>query len=554
MKSFKHYILVIAISFLPFISLFTSNLAPHTHDSPVHFARISAYYKALNDGQILPRWAGELNYGYGMPLFNFIYHIPYLVASVPVALGGGLVLAFKIALTVSFLLSGVFMYLFSLRFFRHTGKALLVTVLYQFAPFHLVDLVVRGDMAEGYALAFLPLVLYALVRGFEDKNIRNNIIFTGVAALLLIISHNAISLVFFGIAALFALIFSPTHQKRLESAAGLTLGLMLSAFYWIPAIIERRYTYGDLFMKDMYLSHFAPLIHFFLPNLTNAESLQTGGIAVSLGLVQVAALVWAIVLLVKKQTGGVFERKVIAFALFLTAGAIFVMQPVSQFLWSGIPILRMFQFPWRLLNVTSFSLALLGGAVFVHKKTPLFTVMILCATALITTAVYFRPPLGMDKIDEAYYRDYPLNTTYFGETDVIWSAGPAGSYPAHRFEVVGGKGIITNPVKKNTIHTFTVTAESDVQIVDRTQYFPGWRVYNNNEKIPIEFQDQNWRGLITFRLPPGTHMIRVIWEESPIRRIAETITLASFIGIAVSLLIRRRGENKTPRTKTRDLR
>lgn len=537
MQSFKHYILVIAISLLPFISVFTSNLAPHTHDSPVHFARIAAYYKALSEGQILPRWAGELNYGYGMPLFNFIYHVPYLVASIPVALGGGTVLAFKISLAVSFLLSGVFMYLFSLRFFKHEGKAFVTTVLYQFAPFHLVDLVVRGDMAEGYALAFLPLVLYAIVRGFEEKKSVTNILLIGFSALLLITSHNAISLIFFGIAALFILFFSPSNVKRLESAAGLTLGLMLSAFYWIPAIIERRYTYGDLFMKDMYLSHFAPIIHFFLPNLTNAESLQTGGIAVSLGLIQVIALIWAIILLVKKKAGNSVERKTIAFALVLTAGALFIMQPISQFLWTGIPILRMFQFPWRLLNVTSFSLALLGGAVFVHKKTPLLLIMILCVAAIASTAVYFRPPLGMDKIDEAYYWDYPLNTTYFGETDVIWSAGPAGSFPAQRFEVVGGMGTITDPIKKGTIHTFTVRAENEVQVVDRTQYFPGWRVYNKGEKIPIEFQDQNWRGLITFRLPAGTHEIKVVWEESPIRRIAETITLASLVGVAVSLLM-----------------
>lgn len=532
MKSFKHYILVIAISLLPFISLFITDLAPHTHDSPVHFARIAAYYKALSEGQILPRWAGELNYGYGMPLFNFIYHVPYLVASAVVALGGGLVFAFKISLTVSFLLSGIFMYLFSLRFFKHEGKALLATILYQFAPFHLIDLVVRGDMAEGYALAFLPLVLYTVTRGFTEKNRFTNILLTGVSTLLLITSHNAISLVFFGVITLFVLLFSPDNKKRVEGLMGLTLGLTLSAFYWIPAIIERRYTYGDLFMKDMYKSHFAPLINFFIPNLTNAEQLQTGGIAVSLGLIQVVGLFWAITLVIRKKINGAAEKKTIWFALFLTGIALFVMQPVSQFLWTTIPILRMFQFPWRLLNITAFSLAILGGVVFINKKTPLYLTAVLLALTVASTAVYFRPPLGMDKIDEQYFWDYPLNTTYFGETDVIWSAGPAGSYPANRFEVVGGLGTISNPVKKGTIHTFTVTADNDVQVVDRTQYFPGWRVYTGGKKIPIEFQDQNWRGLITFRLPQGTHEVRVVWEESPVRRVAETVTLLSFITAA----------------------
>ncbi len=537
MKSFKHYLLVIAISVLPFISVFTTPLAPHTHDSPVHYARMAAYYKALSEGQILPRWAGELNYGYGMPLFNFIYHVPYLITSLPIALGAGLVWSFKIALAASFLLSGVFMYLFALRFFKHEGKAFIATILYQFAPFHLIDLVVRGDMAEGFALAFLPFLLYSIVRGFEEKDTKGNIFLTGFAATLLIISHNAISLVFFSVSVLFVIVFAPNNRKRLEAFAGLILGLLLSAFYWLPALIERKYTYGDLFMKDMYKSHFAPFINFFLPNLTNTETLQTGGIAVSFGLMQVAALVATGILLVKKTIRDLKEKKTVWLGLVLTIAALFVMQPVSQFFWSTIPLLRMFQFPWRLLNVTAFSLALLGGVVFVRKKTPMWVMVSVATLTILSTVVYFRPPLGFDQINEQYFWDYPLNTTFFGETDVIWSAGPAGSFPKERFALVGGIGEIINTQKHETRHTFTVKAETDVQIVDHTQYFPGWRVYSNGTKIPIEFQDQNWRGLITFRLPAGTHQVRVVWEESPIRQIAEGITLLAVIGSAALLLI-----------------
>lgn len=531
MKSFKHYILVIAISLLPFVSMFTTPLAPHTHDSPVHYARMAAYYKALSEGQILPRWAGEINYGYGTPLFNFIYHVPYLVTSLPIALGSGLVLSFKIALTLSFVLSGVFMYLFAFRFFKHEGRAFIATMLYQFAPFHLVDLVIRGDMAEGYALAFFPLVLYTLTRGFEEKNAGNTMLLAAVSATLLIISHNAISLVFFGVTVLFVLVFAPDNKKRAQAFAALTLGLALSAFYWMPALLERKYTYGDLFMKDMYKSHFAPLLSFLLPNFTNAETLQTGGIAMSFGFVHVIALFYGTWLLFRKKIRDVHERKILWFGLCVTLIALFVMQPVSKFFWSAIPILRMFQFPWRLLTVVTFSLAIIGSTVLVRKKTPLWVMCCIAAITVLSTAVYFHPPLGMDTIDEKYFWDYPLNTTYFGETDVIWSAGPAGEYPKERFEVFGGKGIITDPVKKGTIHTFTVTAESDVQVVDRTQYFPGWRVYSDKKKVPIEFQDQNWRGRITFRLPPGTHHIRIAWEKSPVRQIAESITVLSILGV-----------------------
>ena len=170
--------------------------------------------------------------------------------------------------------------------------------------------------------------------------------------------------------------------------------------------------------------------------------------------------------------------------------------------------------------------------------------LIIVLITVLSVSVYFRPPLGTDRIDETYYWNYPLNTTYFGETDVIWSAGPAGAYPESRFDVIGGEGSIVDPVKKGTMHTFTVRAETDVHVVDRTQYFPGWRVYVDGQKTPIEFQDQNWRGLITFRVPSGTHHIRVSWEESPVRRIAEAITALAFFTIAVLLVLPQRDKRR----------
>ena len=98
MRNYK-YFLVVVISFLPLFSFFITTDLIHTHDGLVHLPRIAAYYKALSDGQIPIRWAGDLNYGYGMPLFNFMYQVPYLIASIFVMLGLGLVNSFKITLS-----------------------------------------------------------------------------------------------------------------------------------------------------------------------------------------------------------------------------------------------------------------------------------------------------------------------------------------------------------------------------------------------------------------------------------------------------------------------
>src|SRR3989344_1136485 len=165
----RPYFLITFLSFLPFLLVFLNSNLIHTHDSLVHLPRMAAYYKALGDGQFPVRWAGDFNYGYGMPIFNFIYPLPYYISSFFLFLGLGLVNSFKIVLFLSFLFSGLFMLLFAKEFFKDNKTALLVTVFYQFFPFRLVELLVRGSFGEVFAYTFLPLVLYGVQKYINTK-------------------------------------------------------------------------------------------------------------------------------------------------------------------------------------------------------------------------------------------------------------------------------------------------------------------------------------------------------------------------------------------------
>lgn len=539
MKLLSHYLAICLISLLPFISLFVTPQMPHTHDGPVHLARMAAYYKALTDGQILPRWAADLNYGYGMPLFNFIYHLPYLAGSLFLAMGAGLVTSFKLVLMVSFLLSGIFMLGFCRRVFKNPSHALFVTLFYQFAPFRLVELLVRGSIGEAYTYTFLPAALWGLTM-LVERPTWVFFVLTSIATTLLILSHNSISLVFFLVSILFlkALVF-PRWKTSLPGVGALLLGVSLATFYWLPAIIERRYTYGDLFMKSIYLSHFPKLFQFFVPNFTNLTSLQTGGVAVQFGPFHTIGLVLGAYLLVKKKKFSQLPRRILVFSIGLTLAALFFMQPLSTSLWANLPLLRQFQFPWRFLSVVAVtsSLASVSYWFVFRTKQLLWTI---AALAIGATLVYWRPPLGFDRVDEEYFWDYPLNTTFFGETDLIWSAGPASGYPQQRVEVIEGDATISQLFKGTTLHTFDVEAKGPARFVDRTQYFPGWRVYVDGVKVPIQFQDPNWRGLITVSLPEGRHSVRVMYQKSKTQWISEAISLTSLLTLIGIGLTRRR--------------
>lgn len=544
MHSLKHYIVILTISAIPFISMFLTQSVPHTHDGPVHLARIASYYKELSYGQIPPRWASELNFGVGMPLFNFMYHIPYLIASIPVFFSFSLVTAYKISLLISFLLSGVGMFLFSRKLFGDVPRAYFVTLLYQFAPFHLVELVVRGSVGEAYTYSFLPFVLYGILMVAETpSSIR--ILCTSIATALLILSHNAISLVSFAVAVLFALWIGPRAKNRLIILLPLLIGLGLTTFYWLPAVFERKYTYGDLFMKDMYKSHFAPILTFFIPNFTNALKLQTGGITVYFGLIQSFLFLYSLYLLFIKKIKDIHIRSITCFSLTLIAGSLFFMQPLSASIWEHVPTLRMFQFPWRLLSIVGLGTALLGGLITLKlKKLQTLLLFILSIITVATTTVFWSAPLGFDKITESDYWNYPLNTTYFGETDLIWSDGPAFSYPNAPFELIEGKGDISLVYKKSIHHSFTIDAKTPVRMIDNTQYFPGWRVFVDSVKTPIEFQDQNHRGRITFSVPTGVHNVEIIFGNSPIRTIGNILSIITVIVVlVVGIIIKRRSTN-----------
>lgn len=542
LKKHAYLLAIIIFSCLPLFTTFTTSLFPYTQDGWTHLAREGAYFKALADGQIPVRWAGDLNYGYGMPLFNFAFHFPYMVASFFLFLGFGLVFSYKLTLLLSFLLSGVYMYLFASEFFQDKKYGFLVAVSYQFFSFHLVDLLVRGSIGELFSFAFLPAILYGGTF-FWKKKYKIGVIFVSFSCAFLVLSHLATGGVFLGIAMFFFLLFGRDKKSKIYFFISIIVGLCLSSYYFLPAVFEHKYTYGDLFAKNLYKEHFAPLSTFFIPNMFNSTNLRIGDVPIQIGLFPLVGFFLSVyIYFINKDPK---RKKIFLFCFFLFAGSLFLSQRLSSFLWEKIPLFSQFQFPWRFLSVMAFSLSLLSVSFlslpFFQKK---IGYSILIFSIVFSTFWYWNPQLGFTKINESEYWNYPLNTTYFGETDVIWSAGPAGSYPKKRVDVIGGKATVNNFFKKSNLHTFTLQATTEAQLVDHTQYFPGWRVFVDGKEIPVQFQDEHWRGQLTFVVPSGNYNISVVFTETAIRLFADYLSIFSLCGIFVYLFLSRQIQKK----------
>jgi len=535
MTNFRSIIIILCISLLPFvIPLFRSDLAL-THDGNVHLAKMVEYYKMLRDGQFPVRWASDFSYGYGLPTFNFSYPLPYAVAAGLLYTGIGLVPTFKLTFLLSFLLSGLFMFLFTSSLFKNWKSALLATILYQFSPFHLEDIFTRGALGESYTYTLLPLILLGISLLIKKQNLKYYFL-SAFATFLLIISHNSVSLLFFGLSALYLFFFARSYKVLLIGSSAMVLGLACASFYWVPALTELKYTYSSVLMKNYYITHFPSLRSIFLPSFSPDVSSLTDGISTQIGF-------WGELLpfiagaLLARSYFNEENRRILIFSTLTFAGGLFFMLPMSAGLWSQIPVMEQFQFPWRFLTLIIFSTALIGGEVAKLKMFNKSYVFILLIISIIASSTFFWfSRQGYSSISDSAYWNYHDKGTSLNELDIIWSAG-ASSFPKTRVETISGTASISDFKNSSTSQSFFVKSETAVKMVDHINYFPGWRVFNNGRKIDdIQFQDPNWRGQIEFDLPSGSNKVEVIFGKTRERLLAEITSLVAGIILATMLI------------------
>ncbi|OGH12038.1 MAG: hypothetical protein A2857_03510 [Candidatus Levybacteria bacterium RIFCSPHIGHO2_01_FULL_36_15] len=539
-KSWKLYLFIILISFPPLIDIFKTADLPHTSDGAMHLARFAAYYKEFTAGQFPVRWASQFNYGYGTPIFNFFHPLPYLAGIPLIALGLSLVNVLKVSFSFTYILAGVFMLMFSRFLFKDEKKALLVTVMYQFAPFRFVEMLVRGSLGSLYAYMILPLVFYAVVK-FLDKSTYLHFILIAVSVALLSMSHNIIGFVFFAIS-VFYLFFTKANLKKTAAVYfAMAAGLGMAGFYLIPAMIEHKYTYGYLLTKDLFYEHFPPFYKFIIPNITNTAKLRIAEVSIQIGLFHILGLLITIYLLIR---GKLQKMKLLAiYSLVVTAVALLFMQPVTKPIWENVSFIRQFQFSWRLLAVICFTSSLTSVFIyqmkFFQKRMVYFGLIILI---IISTVYYWVPYQGYQKVSQEFYWNYPKSTNYFGEINSIWMAGEPKEYPKSRIDIIAGQAEVSNVKLFPELHRFLVSAKTQATLLDYTQFYPGWKVIVDNNPASIQFQDMNHRGLITFNVPAGDHIVSVQYTQNRLQTASNLISILLVLVLVTGIFIYR-GKN-----------
>ncbi|MBI5356981.1 hypothetical protein HZB78_05250 [Candidatus Collierbacteria bacterium] len=406
---------------------------------PVHddaqAARVQQMYVALRGGQFPVRWVPDLGYGYGYPIFNFYNPLPYYFGAGFMFIGFNVLTATKLMYVFPVFLSGITMFIFS-RLVLSNAASALAGILYVYAPYHAVQIYVRGSVAEYWAYAILPLVFYALWK--------RKIIIGSLSLAALILSHNLTAFMSIPFVVLLFFISFRHCEERSDAAISksktelpysllifvvtIALGIGLSVFFWLPATIE----IGKTQVSQMVFEKFDP------PSKHVAYPLQLwsgvwgyggsspgidDGLSFQVGKIHLIGSLTAFLIylgyILKKITNhsslfslsNLFNHfnHLIFFSIVGLVFSIFMLLPPSRPIWDAFPVLSYIQFPWRFLTFASLFSSLLTAwaidAFAIRNSRPVIRYSLLTAYCLLLTAYslpFFQPkfkfPITVDQL------------------------------------------------------------------------------------------------------------------------------------------------------------
>ncbi len=533
-KNLLPILILSLISLIPMFDLLHVGL-PITHDGQDHIARIANFYQNLSEGNIIPRWAGNLNWGYGSPILMFLYPLPSYMASLIHFVGFPLVDSTKIVFGITYIFSGLAMYLWVSTFLGKRA-AFISSLLYLFAPYRFIDLYVRGAIGEHVAFVFPPLVLYFLLK--LSKKYSYWYVVGGAFSLGgLILSHNAVSLMFIPIIFLYALylLWQSKRRQLLVISYGLlvVLGFGLAAFFWIPAFFEGQYTLRDRLTQGEYASRFVTLQSFIYGAWNYGI---TGQFTTQIGIVHWFAVIFSlpVFIVLRKKKNSLWAVVGIMFGIFIAS--LFLMTEASKSIWEVATTLQKFQFPWRFLSVSIFATAVLGGLVIfaIPKRFQLVTCYLLLVTLLWFNKDYWHAKDYLIK-PESFFTNVYDSPTDTGESSPEWSVRFMEKRPMAYIEIIDGDAVIEGRSRTSTKRYYQLEAKQRTRLRENTLFFPGWEVFVDGRKVDIEFQeptDKN-RGLMTFFVEQGKHSIEIKFRETKLRLIADLISVATLVIIFV---------------------
>lgn len=586
-----HIIVLLALATLLAAPLTAPGYFMFAHDARHTVYFMQMFDAALKDGALFPRWATDMVFGYGYPVWLILAPLPYYGAEFFHLIGLDFPAAIKAIEAVGWFASALGMYLFGSRVMGKDA-GLVAAVAYLFVPYHIVDLYVRGAMAEFLAFVFPPFILWALYQIYSTRRF----VYVALGALLygaMLLTHVQMTVLFSPVIAGYILVLwysgrggqpqgiapaaarkavpkirpttslsflasrfsSPDNSPAIPlllSALAILWGVAIAAVFFLPILLEQRYLTNDPLIGGFFNFR----LHFVNPSQlvspfwdygyagTNGNdrfSLQLGVMPLFFGSVALFAL----------SRSKTLRPQVLYFAI-VTWGAVLAMLAPSTPLWElAAPVVAFTQFPWRVLFVSSFALAFLAGAAVKTVAAPDRFRAALIFSLLVALAMFpfARPQYTETQFTWNTMMDFQVtDRELLGDT--VWvETRPADSPLVEQYRagnltskaiVLEGQARIELVERRPLGDTVRVNAATPARIQFYTRYFPGWTASIDGDAVPIEPYGE--QGLVTLDVPAGEHTVTTRWGTTPPRivgAVVSSIALVFALGIVLLPLTRR---------------
>lgn len=610
------FLFLVMISLLMTGPLWESRLF-YSHENVLLPFRMVELHRCISEGVFFPRWFPDYALGFGLPQLVFFPPLSLYLAEFFRLIGCNLFRAIQLAFAGGILSAAIGMYLLgSAVWGRWAG--IVSAAAYIYAPYHIFNLYVRGDLHEFLALSFMPYVLWAVYR-FEQQD-RLRYLLAGILSYSgLILTHNLSAVLFTPALFVFCLFMVRSTENRLIFLGKVIVVIMtsylLTLFFWGPALIEKNYVKIDVLEQGFgnFRDHFITFPQFFSTYWGYGVSARGANDTVGFQIGNAALMLAAIFIIAvfPRLWWNTKQRSVSIFCLAVLPVSIFMMTRYSTFLWDSLPLIKYFQFPYRFLALASLSSALLaGGAVLaLPRRIPLVRQG---GSLLIMAFILF---FSIDYCNVADYYDFQPdiftpnlvrraeNTVATGEYIPRWVPRfppqkdigfqiqfiPEGGFSRDEMEDRLAERIKRDKKMKLTDETQHQLGKvkitpGTIQIVDGrcsiqsqsfgcnrisavayalepavlrigTFFFPGWKGTVNGQKV--ELNPENGTGLVMLAIGEGSQKIELHFGGSVIRStcgIISIVTLLSFLAWIPYYTKRLKTEHQKARKVAREAR
>lgn len=542
-------LIVVAIgSTLPFFYAAQGRL-PQAGDLIVHWPRMLMFDETLRSGVWYPRWLGGMNYGYGAATTMFYAPFVYYALSAAHALLGDWLGSLESVVMLAAIGSVTTSYFYARSLLSRASSAV-AALLYLLLPYHLIDLYHRGALAELIAFVWMPLVLQMF--GASVKRMRgSNIVFGAIGYGLLLVTHPPVAYAFSISFVIFAAVLAislRSWKPALSACLIVTLGASLSAFYWLPAIIEVRYanqSITNLFDTNRgYVTNL--LVGSAFEKLIAAIFIATGILFLFFS--------W----LARSETSPSRKRSILYHHVngWIVVGAVslFMILPIADPLARILPGVSGMAFVWRWLAIASLATSFLSGA------------------AVERLLALNQPAMGKDAVtaeraNSNRLRIWKLLTVVLTAGAVVFGAiacacasnlklqfvapadcieqdfTPAGAPSVYDLPREGSLRMMSDSPFNQARLIEWKPQERVIEITTRTSdtlrvnsfMFPGWEAFADGVATPIRTDEQ--LKVMLLDAEPGNRTIKLVFANTPARSFAEWLSLMASSCCALIMLI-----------------